>query len=146
MVLKLYPIVTEIILCRVHKLNNKLFYVTFILIVLNPFLSLGIPRVTFISPRPAKWKVLSVICVLGSPTDWAASTPTGSPGSTEACCTCTTKMVDKLDLFKYQVISNGIAGEKNTLHLLNSYAFQPSTDILMDRLSYRIKTCCPKKE
>lgn len=32
-------------------------------------LSLGIPSVTFISPRPAKWKVLSVICVEGSPTD-----------------------------------------------------------------------------
>lgn len=32
--------------------------------------SLGIPRVTFISPRPAKWKVLRVIWVDGSPTDW----------------------------------------------------------------------------
>ena len=33
-------------------------------------LSLGIPRVTFISPRPAKWNVLSVIWVDGSPTDY----------------------------------------------------------------------------
>ena len=32
-------------------------------------LSLGIPRVTFISPLPAKWKVLRVICVDGSPID-----------------------------------------------------------------------------
>lgn len=28
---------------------------------------LGMPRVTFISPLPAKWKVFSVICVEGSP-------------------------------------------------------------------------------
>uniref|UniRef100_A0A6B0UGN7 Putative secreted protein n=1 Tax=Ixodes ricinus TaxID=34613 RepID=A0A6B0UGN7_IXORI len=41
----------------------------------------GIPRVTFISPLPAKWKVLSVICVDGSPMLWAAKRPTGSPGS-----------------------------------------------------------------
>ena len=34
------------------------------------YLSLGIPSVTFISPRPAKWKVLSVICVDGSPMDY----------------------------------------------------------------------------
>lgn len=30
----------------------------------------GIPKVTFISPRPAKWKVFKVICVEGSPIDW----------------------------------------------------------------------------
>ena len=44
-------------------------------------LNLGIPRVTFISPLPAKWKVFRVIWVDGSPIDWAARTPTGSPGS-----------------------------------------------------------------
>ena len=44
-------------------------------------LSRGMPRVTFASPRPAMWNVFSVICVLGSPTDWAASTPTASPGA-----------------------------------------------------------------
>ncbi len=44
----------------------------------------GIPNVTFISPRPAKWKVLRVIWVEGSPIDWAANIPTGSPGSHEA--------------------------------------------------------------
>mmetsp|Transcript_37319 Transcript_37319/g.92763 ORF Transcript_37319/g.92763 Transcript_37319/m.92763 type:complete len:217 (-) Transcript_37319:1414-2064(-) len=41
----------------------------------------GIPRVTLASPRPAKWKVLSVICVEGSPTDCAATHPTASPGA-----------------------------------------------------------------
>ena len=30
----------------------------------------GIPSVTFISPRPAKWNVLRVIWVDGSPIDW----------------------------------------------------------------------------
>ena len=44
----------------------------------------GIPSVMFMSPLPEKWNVLSVICVEGSPTDCAASTPTGSPGSTIA--------------------------------------------------------------
>mmetsp|Transcript_27011 Transcript_27011/g.71331 ORF Transcript_27011/g.71331 Transcript_27011/m.71331 type:complete len:241 (+) Transcript_27011:2272-2994(+) len=43
-------------------------------------LSRGTPRVTFFAPTPAKWKVLSVICVAGSPTLWAARTPTVSPG------------------------------------------------------------------
>ena len=38
------------------------------------YLSLGIPSVTFISPRPAKWNVLSVICVDGSPMDWKTKT------------------------------------------------------------------------
>ena len=40
----------------------------------------GIPSVTLASPRPAKWKVLRVICVDGSPTDWPAMHPTASPG------------------------------------------------------------------
>lgn len=47
---------------------------------------LGIPRVTFISPLPAKWKVLRVIWVEGSPILWAASSPTASPGSHNALC------------------------------------------------------------
>lgn len=47
---------------------------------------LGIPSVTFISPLPAKWKVLRVICVEGSPMLWAASRPTASPGSHRALC------------------------------------------------------------
>jgi hypothetical protein len=42
--------------------------------VLGPKLNY-IPSVTFISPLPAKWKVLRVICVLGSPTDCAARIP-----------------------------------------------------------------------
>mmetsp|Transcript_9198 Transcript_9198/g.37607 ORF Transcript_9198/g.37607 Transcript_9198/m.37607 type:complete len:358 (+) Transcript_9198:1596-2669(+) len=41
----------------------------------------GIPSVTLASPRPAKWKVLRVICVDGSPTDWPAMQPTASPGA-----------------------------------------------------------------
>lgn len=45
------------------------------------YLRRGIPSVTLASPRPAMWKVLSVICVEGSPTDCAASTPTASPGA-----------------------------------------------------------------
>ena len=39
------------------------------------------PRVTFPAANPAKWKVLRVIWVEGSPTDCAANTPTASPGS-----------------------------------------------------------------
>lgn len=57
--------------------------------LMAPWLSqtyLGMPRVTFISPLPAKWKVLSVICVEGSPMLWAASSPTASPGSQRARC------------------------------------------------------------
>src|ERR1700742_53507 len=42
----------------------------------------GIPSVTFLAEWPAKWKVFSVICVEGSPTDCAATTPTASPAST----------------------------------------------------------------
>ena len=44
-------------------------------------MSLGSPSVTFLSLTPAKWKVLSVICVPGSPIDCAVTTPTASPGS-----------------------------------------------------------------
>ena len=33
---------------------------------------------------PAMWKVFSVICVDGSPTDCAAMTPTASPGGARA--------------------------------------------------------------
>lgn len=44
-------------------------------------LSLGIPSVTLAPPWPARWNVLSVICVDGSPTDWAAIEPTVSPGA-----------------------------------------------------------------
>lgn len=29
----------------------------------------GTPNVTFLSETPARWKVLSVICVVGSPID-----------------------------------------------------------------------------
>ena len=43
--------------------------------------SLGIPSVTLPAPWPARWKVLSVIWVDGSPTLCAASAPTASPGA-----------------------------------------------------------------
>mmetsp|Transcript_10679 Transcript_10679/g.24018 ORF Transcript_10679/g.24018 Transcript_10679/m.24018 type:complete len:204 (-) Transcript_10679:1085-1696(-) len=46
-------------------------------------LSRGTPNVTFLAPTPAKWKVFNVICVAGSPTLCAASTPTTSPGLTQ---------------------------------------------------------------
>jgi len=39
----------------------------------------GTPRVTFIDATPAKWKVLSVIWVPGSPMDWAPTAPTVEP-------------------------------------------------------------------
>jgi len=45
----------------------------------------GTPSVTFLDDTPAKWKVLSVICVAGSPNDCAANAPTISPGLTCAC-------------------------------------------------------------
>ena len=41
----------------------------------------GTPSVTFLADTPAKWKVLSVICVVGSPMDCAATVPTTSPGA-----------------------------------------------------------------
>src|SRR3990167_4927124 len=40
----------------------------------------GRPNVTFTSATPAKWKVLSVICVPGSPKDSAVTIPIASPG------------------------------------------------------------------
>jgi hypothetical protein len=39
----------------------------------------GTPSVTFLSETPAKWKVFRVICVVGSPIDWAATEPIASP-------------------------------------------------------------------
>ena len=39
----------------------------------------GTPRVTFILATPAKWKVLRVIWVPGSPMDWAPTAPTVEP-------------------------------------------------------------------
>lgn len=39
----------------------------------------GTPNVTFLSATPAKWKVFNVICVVGSPIDWAAIEPIASP-------------------------------------------------------------------
>mmetsp|Transcript_99558 Transcript_99558/g.264612 ORF Transcript_99558/g.264612 Transcript_99558/m.264612 type:complete len:243 (-) Transcript_99558:847-1575(-) len=47
--------------------------------LINSF-SLGTPSVTFLAPTPAKWKVLRVICVAGSPTLCAARVPIISPG------------------------------------------------------------------
>jgi hypothetical protein len=40
----------------------------------------GTPSVTFLDEIPALWKVLRVICVAGSPIDYAAMGPTISPG------------------------------------------------------------------
>ena len=39
----------------------------------------GTPLVPFLADTPAKWKVLSVICVTGSPSDCDAMQPTDSP-------------------------------------------------------------------
>ena len=47
-------------------------------------LSLGTPRVTFMLATPAKWKVLRVIWVPGSPMLCAATAPTAVPGSTSS--------------------------------------------------------------
>ena len=44
----------------------------------------GTPSVTFFAETPAKWNVLSVICVVGSPIDCAATVPTTSPGCATA--------------------------------------------------------------
>lgn len=43
-------------------------------------LSLGTPNVTFLEATPAKWKVLRVICVAGSPMLCAPMLPAISPG------------------------------------------------------------------
>mmetsp|Transcript_41536 Transcript_41536/g.111325 ORF Transcript_41536/g.111325 Transcript_41536/m.111325 type:complete len:218 (-) Transcript_41536:1236-1889(-) len=59
----------------------------------------GTPSVTFMEAMPAKWKVLSVICVPGSPMLCALMAPTALPGSMRArrylrkfssrkCCSC----------------------------------------------------------
>jgi hypothetical protein len=40
--------------------------------------------VTFMEATPAKWNVLSVICVPGSPIDCAAMAPAAVPGSMRA--------------------------------------------------------------
>ena len=53
----------------------------FMFAVIKIYLSLGMPRVTFTpAPYPARWKVFRVIWVEGSPTDYAATVPTFSPG------------------------------------------------------------------
>mmetsp|Transcript_4444 Transcript_4444/g.15604 ORF Transcript_4444/g.15604 Transcript_4444/m.15604 type:complete len:205 (+) Transcript_4444:1069-1683(+) len=44
----------------------------------------GTPCVMFMEATPAKWKVLRVIWVVGSPTLWEQMAPTGVPGSTRA--------------------------------------------------------------
>lgn len=64
----------------------------------SPASHLGIPRVTFISPLPAKWKVFSVICVEGSPMLWAASRPTASPGSHSERCHFSCSRVRSLEV------------------------------------------------
>src|SRR5271156_3272521 len=43
---------------------------------------LGSPEVATVDSIPARWNDLRIICVPGSPTDCAASIPTGSPYST----------------------------------------------------------------
>jgi len=52
-------------------------------VVIRISLRRGIPSVMLAAPWPAKWNVLSVIYVDGSPIDWAAIVPTFSP----ACAT-----------------------------------------------------------
>ena len=44
----------------------------------------GTPAVMFMLATPAKWKVLRVICVPGSPMDCAPTAPTALPGSMAA--------------------------------------------------------------
>ncbi len=44
-------------------------------------LILGTPRVMFMEATPAKWNVLRVIWVPGSPMLWAHRAPTAEPGS-----------------------------------------------------------------
>ena len=48
--------------------------------------NLGTPKVTFLALFPALWNVLSVICIVGSPTLCAAIVPTISPGATIDLC------------------------------------------------------------
>src|SRR5271157_2521095 len=43
---------------------------------------LGRPLVAITDVIPAEWNVLSIICVLGSPIDCAATVPAASPGTT----------------------------------------------------------------
>ena len=73
---------------------------------------LGMPRVTFISPLPAKWKVFSVICVEGSPMLWAASRPTASPGSHSERCHLSCSRVLKLETGR-----EDIRGQRHRHHL-----------------------------
>ena len=59
--------------------------VEIVLLALMISVSRGTPSVTFIDATPAKWNVLSVICVPGSEMDCAPIAPTAWPGSTCAC-------------------------------------------------------------
>ncbi len=45
----------------------------------------GTPSVTFMEATPAKWNVLSVIWVPGSPMDWAPTAPTVDPVWGDGC-------------------------------------------------------------
>ena len=55
------------------------------LAILMISVSRGTPSVTFLADTPAKWNVLSVICVVGSPMLCAATVPIISPGNASAC-------------------------------------------------------------
>jgi len=62
--------------------------------------NLGTPRVTFFADTPAKWKVLRVIYVAGSPIACAPMLPTISPGWI--------KLYSNLDLISPRIQSNDI--------------------------------------
>lgn len=51
----------------------------------SSYLKRGIPKVTFLSDTPAKWKVFSVIWVVGYPMLCAATDPIASPAGAKAC-------------------------------------------------------------
>lgn len=63
----------------IESLNGTVIIDCFVFFVVINSFNLGTPNVTFAPPCPAKWKVFNVIYVDGSPKDYAAIAPTGSP-------------------------------------------------------------------
>ena len=64
--------------------STRMMGVATVLAALMISLMRGTPAVMFMLATPAKWNVLSVICVPGSPMDCAPTAPTALPGSMAA--------------------------------------------------------------
>ena len=102
------------------------------------YLSRGIPRVTFISPLPAKWKVLRVIWVDGSPIDYNTILVT----MTHTHAHTPERLKDR------RILQAHIAPEETSFELVfesfpQSTHLKIDTTINVERKRISKLTCCP---